>query len=405
MMKDKKLKVLHICTSDNGGAGLCCVRIHKALLEQGINSRVLFLRKTRTNDFGVYESKKYKLVFTFWRIFNRLLRIIHLDITDYNKVISLSKKINIACNIPTSIIDVTNHPLVKWADIIHLHWIDNFVDYPSFFEKIDKPIVWTQHDEGLFSGVYRFSDGKEFNSPLEDRFYPIKYKAVHNAKQLGIVFLSKMMYDRFHDDKMISGRKSTIINNPVDCKSFSPVDKKVARNKMNIPEDALVFSFVAYNIMDPRKGLVDLSKTIKRMKLKNAWIMAVGGTDGYKNLPYVHPVGRLNGPEDLSTAYSCADFFVMPSKKEAFAQTPIESMACGIPAIVYPFSGTDELITPINGIRTKGFTPKDLEEAITKALSTQYSSKAIRDDMTYRFSPEVIAKKYICFYNNMLKAQ
>ena len=107
----------------------------------------------------------------------------------------------------------------------------------------------------------------------------------------------------------------------------------------------------------------------------------------------------------MSIAYSCADYFVMPSMKEAFAQTPIESMACGVPAIVFPVSGTDELITPINGIRTKGFTSKDLEEAITMALSTQYSSKAIRDDMIYRFSPVVIAKKYISFYNNMLKAQ
>jgi glycosyltransferase involved in cell wall biosynthesis len=92
----------------------------------------------------------------------------------------------------------------------------------------------------------------------------------------------------------------------------------------------------------------------------------------------------------------------MPSMKEAFAQTPIESMACGVPAIVFPVSGTDELITPINGIRTKGFTSKDLEEAIRQAMATHYDGDIIRQDMINRFSPEIIANKYIEFYKRML---
>ena len=52
-------------------------------------------------------------------------------------------------------------------------------------------------------------------------------------------------------------------------------------------------------------------------------------------MPFVHPVENLYGPRAMSVAYSCADYFVMPSKKEAFAQTPMESMACGVPALVF----------------------------------------------------------------------
>lgn len=92
----------------------------------------------------------------------------------------------------------------------------------------------------------------------------------------------------------------------------------------------------------------------------------------------------------------------MPSKKEAFAQTPIESMACGVPAIVFPVSGTDELITPQNGVQAIDFTDKSLEEAISQAMSVTYDGKAIRQDMIERFSPKVIAKKYINFYEQML---
>ena len=119
-------------------------------------------------------------------------------------------------------------------------------------------------------------------------------------------------------------------------------------------------------------------------------------------MPFVLPVGNLYGPRALSVAYSCADYFVMPSKKGAFAQTPMESMSCGVPAIVFPVSGTDELITSKNGVRAKNFTPQDLEVAIRQAMLTKYDAASIRQDMINRFSPEIIAKRYIEFYDKIL---
>ena len=41
------MKVLHICTSDEGGAGLCCLRLHNALLNEGVESKVVMNYKTR----------------------------------------------------------------------------------------------------------------------------------------------------------------------------------------------------------------------------------------------------------------------------------------------------------------------------------------------------------------------
>lgn len=131
-------------------------------------------------------------------------------------------------------------------------------------------------------------------------------------------------------------------------------------------------------------------------------IMAIGDKSGYKEIPLVHAVGLLKGPDELSVAYSCADYFVMPSYKEAFAQSPMESMACGVPAIVFPVSGTDELINSKNGVRAKNFTPQDLEIAIRQAMSTKYDAASIRQDMINRFSPEIIAKRYIEFYDKIL---
>lgn len=82
----------------------------------------------------------------------------------------------------------------------------------------------------------------------------------------------------------------------------------------------------------------------------------------------------------------------MPSYKEHFAQAPLEAMACGTPVIAFPCSGTEELITPQNGIRCTDFTLEALEEGIRKALQTEYNSDEIRQDMLNRYAPEKIAK-------------
>lgn len=399
------MKVLHICTADEGGAGLCCLRIHQALLKAGIDSKVLMLRTHHTDMTGVHQYTKGHIIDFLWRGFNKILRLSHLELNDYNRVVNLTRRTKIFATLPTSLIDVSHHPLVKEADLIHLHWVDNFVDYPSFFRNIDKPIVWTLHDEGMFSGVFHFTDGKNLHEPLDEKYLDIKFKAVHQIKNLGIVFLSKMMKNMFSDNDMVNGRPNTVINNPVDCDLFEPIEKSKARDIMKIPHNAIVFSFVAGKIADPRKGLSVLSRSLQRMKIPNAWIMAVGGEQEYSELPLVHPVGSVMGARNMSVAYSCADYFVMPSKKEAFAQTPIESMACGIPAIVFPVSGTDELITPQNGIIADDFTEEALEKAIKTAMLTSYDSTIIRQDMITRFSPNVIANKYISFYRQILELE
>ena len=73
-------------------------------------------------------------------------------------------------------------------------------------------------------------------------------------------------------------------------------------------------------------------------------------------------------------------------------------MACGIPSIVFPVSGTEELITNENGIRCTDFTVESLCSGITKAMNTTYNAQKIREDMITRFSPSKIAEDYLTLY-------
>lgn len=394
--KDRYMKVLHVCTSDSGGAGLCCVRIHEALLKLGVDSKVLVLSKNHEAQRGVYQYRKWQSAFA--RLLNKVLCKLRLPLTDENRALLLSADTRKCYTVPVSPFDISGHPLVRQADVIHLHWINRFVDYPSFFAKVRTPMVWTLHDENLFLGIAHYRKDVLEGNRLEVRYRDVKRAAISKAGRLGIAFLSKMMYDEFSCDEMLSGRPKVIVNNAVDSSKFRPVDKAVARKAFGIPQDALVFVFVSATLSDPRKGLCVLSETLQRMHLSQAMVLAVGNYSVGEAWPLVKPVGAVHDCERMSMAYSCADYFVMPSLQEAFAQTPLEAMACGIPAIVFPVSGTEELITVHNGVRCGGFSSADLEAGIRQAMGLRYDSKAIRKDVEERFSPKVIADKYLGFY-------
>lgn len=392
------MKVLHICTTDGGGAGLCALRIHEAMLKQGIDSKVLVLIKKNDRNDVIRFCYLRRLL---WRSINRMLRMLHLEITDYNYVTNLNINTGQCFTLPDTIYDVSQHPLVKDADVIHLQWVNGFIDYGTFFKKVKKPIIWTQHDENLFLGIAHYQRDRHIGGKKEELYYNKKKLYISQASSLGIVFLSKMMYGQYHDHEMIQGKKTTTINNSVDYTLFKPTDRHQARRCYGLDDKDIVFVFVAERIEDTRKGLLVLVETVAKLANPQIKILAVGKRTTDKDYPQTVAIGPVYDTEKLSAIYSCADYFVMPSLQEAFAQTPLEAMACGTPAIVFPVSGTEELINDVNGVRCDSFTASDLEKGIRGAMETKFDRNAIRKDVIERYSPDKITKQYLIFYSEI----
>ena len=95
----------------------------------------------------------------------------------------------------------------------------------------------------------------------------------------------------------------------------------------------------------------------------------------------------------------------MPSFQEGFAQTPLEAMACGLPIVAFPCSGTEELINEKNGVRANDFTVSSLKQSITQAMNTQYDGNWIRQDVLKRFGINQIVEEYSEVYQSALKEQ
>ena len=384
------MKVLHICTSDEGGAGLCCLRLHNALLNEGVDSKVVVNVKTR--DYP--EEYQYR-PFASW-LYNLPSRIFHkmgLEVTEYNKVLALGTKYNAFYSRPVSSVDLTKFDLYDWADIIHLHWVNDFLDYPSFFRKTNKKIVWTLHDENLFYGIAHGGVSVLHDNEVEKKYKKIKLESVKSSENLNIVFLSNMMYD-----EIIKGRNKTIIHNSVDGNVFIRYDKTAMRNKYGISQNKTVFLFMSSDIGNPLKGLHLLVQSINELDLKDVEIMALGNNASNMSNPIVRTFGNIKDMNVLSELISSADYYAMPSSHEAFAQSPMEAMACGLPVVAFPVSGTKELINESNGIVCSDFTVEALSEGIKQLMTRTYNPTCIRTDVLNRFSPSAIAKQYISYY-------
>ena len=192
------MKILLINTFDRGGAANSAIRLHNGLLNENIESRMLLKIKSKdlhnTFDFDI------KLTFINIQV-ERIKKI--LNRLDFKKICR-EKILNNRPNglelfsFPSSKIDITNSILYNNSEIIHLHWVANFLDWKTFFRKNKKPIVWTLHDENPFLGGEhydeRFLGINEFGNPIKrikNKNEILTEKATEWAKQIPNIMIAE----------------------------------------------------------------------------------------------------------------------------------------------------------------------------------------------------------------------
>ena len=405
------MKVLHIATMDHGGAGIAARRIHEALLQQGVESHVLcrFKRSSAPDitaaqpDMGLYRPSRNPLVRSAERTLRRRGKCL-TEVERYERQMqALDRRYGAAFTMPLSNFDLAQHPLVQQADVIHLHWVENFVDYPTFFAHVKKPIVWTFHDENIAFGGFHYSDEaqrlKEPFACLEEPFARIKSRALAAASDIHMVALCQPMARFYRDHSLANRFPVEIIYNGIRPDDFQVLDRRFCRQVLGVPEENRVVCFCASDINEHRKGLANLVAALEQLNIPNLTLLCIG--EGQLPESEVHTVGTgaIANPRFLSMAYSASDILVMSSYEESFAQTPVEAMACGCPVVATPCGIIGELIGDHNGVRCADFTAEALADGLRTALGRQYDRQAIRSDATERFDIALIARQYLDLYH------
>lgn len=421
------MKVVHINAHRGDGAALCALRISQALKSKGIETSMIVSNGTSDGVFTVAECDKN--IWNRHRVLRRLKNLmlrLHLC-HDYEQMQRDFRQAYrhtdtpVYAHLPLSAFrNLAHHPLVKEADIVHLHWVSGFVDYPTFFSEVRKPIVWTIHDKYPAVGLLHYNS-TFFPIPpslraLDQRCRQIKRNAVQPLSNLHLVALSRQMLDICSKSEVLQGLPISLIHNGVYTDTFVPQGKIESRRVLQLPinEDEgkahTIFMACGFDLFNRNKGLTRIIEALERVDTPNKMLLCVGKLrDLMPEVKASFPIrffGPISDAKTLSQVYSAADYFIQASYEESFGQTPLEAMSCGTPVISTPCGVAPEIIRDDNGVLCRGFDVDALAHGIQQAVDHNsrcpYSSDVIRAYILKDFSYDIIADQYLDLYNEML---
>jgi teichuronic acid biosynthesis glycosyltransferase TuaC len=151
--------------------------------------------------------------------------------------------------------------------------------------------------------------------------------------------------------------KIRVIGNGIDVVKFYPLAKSVAREELNIQENAKVL--VSVGALVDRKGFYRVIEVLPALVAKYPELiyLIVGGDSPEGNIRerLEHQVKTLKlednvrflgayPSEHIKIPLSAADLFVLATANEGWANVFLEAMACGLPVITTEVGGNKEVV-------------------------------------------------------------
>ena len=449
------MKILHVSTSDIRGGGACIAayRLHSALHEAEIDSRMLVRTKASTDPFvlevgadevsfadvtdssGMASEIRPPKVQCRWAIWGNRLAVRGRGWLGAKLLQALGMK-GCSLNIlPTGLQKVLN---ASDADIIHFHWPHGEMISIREIAKINKPLVWTLHDCWPFLGAEHHSSAdywmfnhesheKEnidgingFNVQRAKRFNPVSdvvnqyiFRLKQRAwKRLNVSFIapSNWMAEQLRQSKLFTGASVTVIPNGLDLHVFQPLDRVECRDKFRLPQDKKLLLFGANNPLDPNKGCDLLEQALLAMTGRYGVELVVFGAAGSRNIAGLktHWMGVISSEKEMAALYNTADGICVPSRKESFGQTASEALACGTPVLAFRTSGLMDIVDhKKNGYLAESFNIKSFSQGLKWILDADVGAEsanrrsACRAKAEAKFSSYLASRKYASVYESI----
>ena len=419
------MRVLHLSSIDDGGAGRACTRLHTALLKNGIDSLLLVQSKKGDGAQTIRLAKS-----KFQKIIEKLRPALStLPLMLYPKRHKDIFSPNLALFPPRNRLLLKTIARLK-PDIIHLHWIESgFINASDLLalSKLGIPMLWSLHDANPYTGGCHYvaaacvgvSVGCK-NCPLlhakipyDISFFTFKhkqnaYKQIHN---LTINGLSRWIANCAKQSALLGDKPIINLPNPIDTEIYAPFSKPLARELLRLHKPKKLIAFGAIGATSvPRKGYEELRAALDSMPDKQSLLLLVFGASEGEQIAGIqtHFLGFLHDDMSLRLVYSACDVMVVPSHAESFGQTASESLACGTPVVAFDTTGLKDIIThKHNGYLAKAFDTNDLREGIEWVLgldSQKYATLAqnARASVVDRFESSKVAKDYTKAYKKLL---
>lgn len=419
---ERKIKPLLLNSYDShGGAAIATYRLHDGLRKIGVDSDMLVQHKF-TTDSSVIRSGKSAFCTSVVSPLRPYAD--RLPIGFYRK---RKKRPFSTALVPDSIrAQISSCD----PDVVHLFWINaGFVKIETL-AKIGRPLVWTLHDMWPFTGGCHYDDecggykDRCGNCPqlmsrnVRDlsRWTWRRKSRAWNDLPMTIVATSNWMAECAKASSLFRDKRIEVLPNGIDEQKYKPLDKRIAREAFNLPQNKSLILLSAFSATDdPRKGFQFLAPMIGNLA-RNDWgdriefaILGAAETrSGFIEGIKTHYISHLQDEISQVLLYSAVDVLVAPSRQENLSNTVMESMSCGTPVVAFRIGGMTDLITHLSdGYLADPFEHDDLANGIRRVLQDpeHYSllSGRARESAVRKYSILNVASEYRKIYEGLVK--
>ena len=415
------MRVLIVNTAERtGGAAIAANRLLHALNHNGVETRML-VRDRNTDASEVVN------IPPSWRLRANFLwerGIIWL-------ANNLSKHNLFQVDIANAGTDITSMDAFRWADVIHLHWVNQGFLSLSNMERImasGKPVVVTLHDQWYFTGICHYSSSCEKYRTQCERCPMLKghvmdlarrvfdrKRAMYESSNITFVGCSRWMADLASHSRLTQGHTVTSTPNAIDTDVFKPMDKAAARQRHHLPVDKKLILFGAQRITDERKGFSYLKEACEHIAMHHPTlpghlgVVVLGGDAASvkEALPLpVYTVNYLSSEDEIAQLYNAADLFVTPSLQDNLPNTIVEAMACGTPCVGFNVGGIPEMIHhQLDGYVADYCDSLDFAQGIAWCLNEKRQhvlGAAARAAALATYGETTVAQRYQAIYQQAL---
>ncbi|MGV3509605.1 MAG: glycosyltransferase family 4 protein [Sphingobacteriaceae bacterium] len=416
------MKVTLVNKDDTGGgAAMASLRLFKALKANKLDVSMLVQKKT-VSDADIHSTIHSKLD-KYASEFNFLYERLSFVLKEREKAVRFAfSEANAGSNI-------TKEPVIKNADILHLHWINGgFLSLNNLNNllKLNKLVVWTLHDMWPFTGGCHYPGHSEkflsecgnchflkhpAPNDISHSGWVKKHKIYNNNKKITYIACSNWMREMAQKSSLLQGNEIVTIANPIDVDVFSKQDKVVSRRQWNIPEDAEVILFGSANINHTRKGIKYLIEALHKIKqtdsTRNIRVVVFGKSKDFdfNQIPFpVISLPVIHTEVEIAEVYSLADVFILPSLEDNLPNMVMEALSCSTPVVAFNTGGVKDMVDHNeNGYLAEYMSAEDLAKGILSVLndSSRLAVNA-RRKVVENFSFPVIAEKHIQLYERLL---
>ncbi len=357
------MKILHLSKMDTGGgAADGFVRIHQALLSQGVES-VAYVLKQKRRDVPMVAAKGLlnpwqKLVWGLGRALAKVKRFGVKPVGVYD--------FDAEANFPAEpIIRHARARSAKW-DLVLVHWSGGFVR-PEAVREIAQALgarvaLWQVDMAHATGGCHSNLGCQKYQTgcgacPLLSSSDPQDISSVQAArraqlwKELDVAILAPSGWSarQAKESFTLGGRELRSFPIPLDLAVLRPADRLSARQALGLPVEGRI---VLVRALDPGltyKGFGLFLEALRQLDDQGVALhVAVIGDRGFLPGGFRHvtftELGPQRGDAALARAYQAADFFVSPSTNETGPMMAGEAMACGRPLIAYPIGIAPDLV-------------------------------------------------------------